>query len=128
MHSTQTALRQPRTNMEVAELINQQLPANDAPYYSQEVHDYLISKGAEFKQLNTYRLSYQFKIDGEDMRLLFGTDLNQGIVKIQYWWEEEDDELMTVSKWVTHYLFSIPVGPDNLVKFKQILNAYIQSL
>lgn len=114
--------------MQIAERINNRMPINDAPYYNQQIHDYLIENGAQFTQVKQYKLAYVFEIDGKEMRLLFSTDLDQGNVRIQYWWEEEDDEMVTVAKWLTHYIFSIPVGPDAFRKFKQILNAYIESL
>lgn len=116
------------TNMQLAERINDQLPVNDAPYFNQEIHDYLLSKGAKFKQLKDYILSYEFEVSGEAMRLVFYTDLDQGNVKVQYWFEYEDEELMPTASWITHALFSIPVGYNAFGKFKQVLYAYIESL
>lgn len=119
----------PQTNMEIADLINQRLPTNDAPYFDRQIHDYLLSKGAHFQQLAAYRLAYYFTINGEMIRMVFFTDLDQGNVRIQYWWEEEGTETeLPVAKWLTHDLFSIPVGYNSLNRFKQILFAYIETL
>ena len=114
--------------MEVAELINQQ-PISQSPYFSLDIHNYLMEKGADFKKLSNLNIEYRFKINGEDMRLLF---LNSGYVKVQVGWLEEvgfeDGKRVEKFEWLTDYTFSIPVGLDAFKKFKQILNAYIESL
>lgn len=123
-------LTQPTTNMEIADRINSRQPLNNAPYYDQEIHDYLINKGAEFEQMAEYLLCYRFRLlNAELMRLLFYTDLDRGQVKIQYFYQEDGDEhLLPVAEWLTDVVFSIPTGVNALAKFCQILNAYIDSL
>lgn len=120
---------EPKTNMEVCDLINQQQPFNDGPYFNKDIHEYLLEKGAKFKQEKPYVLSYYFNVNDEDMRLRFFTDLDMGVVRIEYWWEDDgDDDTLPTNDWLLDYLFSIPVGTEALPKFKQILKAYIQEL
>lgn len=116
----------PKTNMEVVEQINQQ-PISQSPYFSLDIHNYLMEKGADFKKLDNHNVEYRYTVNGEDARLLF---LNSGVVKIQVWWEEDevDGETAQSAGWLTDNTFTVPVGPDCLVKFKQILNAYIEEL
>ena len=117
----------PTTNMEVVEQINQQ-PISQSPYFSLDIHNYLMEKGADFKSLNNFNSAeYRYTIKGDVIRLLF---TNTGVVKIQVWWEEDavDGETVRSAGWLTDNTFTIPVGLDCLAKFKAIINAYIESL
>ena len=120
----------PQTNMEVCEILNQDNHnPGDGPYFNIEIHDYLIFKGAKFKQHSQFELSYQFIVNDEDFRLLFLTDIDQGQVKIQVWFEDDGDEhLLPERKWLTSESFTIPVGIKALDRFITILNAYIHNI
>ncbi len=119
----------PTTNMEVVEQINQQYSISQSPYFSLDIHNYLMEKGADFKKLSNLSAEYRYRVNGEDMRLLF---LNSGNVKIQVGWIEEegfeDGKRVEKFQWLTDYTFSIPVGTDCLDRFKTILTAYVEEL
>ena len=120
----------PQTNMEVCEILNQDNHnPRDGQFFNIEIHDWLIFRGAIFKQHSPFELSYNYKVNDEDFRLLFLTDIDQGHVKIQVWFEDDVYEhLLPERKWLTTESFTIPVGIKALDRFITILNAYIHNI
>ena len=133
----------PSTNMEVAAQIAARAERVPSPYFDQEIHDYLLSKGAEFVYRSTGRYMYVIEVNGERMRLYFRGDAEGEMILIQFLWEEAGMEEGVIersflsedgkrriyiikdgvsSMWLTDHRFSHPGSLDN---FRIILNAYL---
>ncbi|MGN6435990.1 MAG: hypothetical protein ACTHMM_05635 [Agriterribacter sp.] len=120
----------PADNMEVANRIAANLPAEPSPYFNQEIHDYLMSRGAQFEDCNRGngkgfgKLKYIFEVGNERVRLTFRPDNDGELIFIQYWWQEDDPDCGPRHYWLTDHRFT---NPSTLEKFKTILNAYLHN-
>jgi len=106
------------TNMDVANMINARMVKEDYPYFNQDVHQFLISKGAEFTDKGNGKFIYTLDINGELVRFYFKEEW----VFIQYRWVEEDEQIGNRVTWLTDHKFT---NPGVLHKFKSIINAYL---
>jgi hypothetical protein len=120
MHSQINTLHQHpvETNMDIVDRINSGLPSQDHSYFNQDIHNYLIGKGATFTDKRPGRFHYVFIVKNESVRLYFRDDL----IYIQYLWIEEDGDCGISFSWLTDHKFSHPASLDN---FKIILKAYL---
>ncbi|MBX3253941.1 MAG: hypothetical protein KF862_07335 [Chitinophagaceae bacterium] len=118
----------PADNMEVANRINANLPADPSPYFNIDIHNYLMSRGARFEDCNRGngkgfgKLKYTFEVGRETVKLVFRPDVDGELIFIQYWWVDDDPDRIQHGYWLTDHRFT---NPGTLEDFKTILNAYL---
>lgn len=110
------------TNMQVADAIAQQLPANPSPYFNADIHNYLLSKGAKFQDCGNGKSKYFFCINDEQVQLVFRPDVEGELIFIMYLFEQDDEEVGYTRSWLIDHRFT---NPGTLEKFKTILNTYL---